>query len=198
MEKQVRQGWDVPPEQSGAVLALSLAFLVGGLLGLLFVGLADGGGARELEHYLRDYLRLVQEGRQSGLFWAALRDRWGALIPVLLLGLTPLGLLGIPAVLGYRGFQLAFSAACFCRVFGGAGLLPAFVLFGIPALIWCPVLFLAGSRAFCRAGRAEGDRGDPRRWVSVCVFFSLMLLCAVLEHTAVPVLLREAARVAVS
>ena len=197
MGKRVRQGFpSLPTEQSGAVLALSLAFLVGGLLGLLFVGLADGAGARELETYLRDYLHLVQEGRQPGLFRAALRTRWGELLPVLLLGLTPLGVVGIPAVLGYRGFQLAFSAACFCRVFGGAGLLPAFVLFGVPALIWCPVLFLAGSRALCRAAGSQGSRAV--HWAGLCLFLTLMFLCAVLEHTAVPVLLRGAARFAVS
>ena len=118
MGKQGRQRLTFPPEQGGAVLVLSLAFLIGGLLGLLYVGLADHAGAQELEQYLRDYLHLVQGEKQSGLFRTALRARWGALITVLLLGLTPLGVAAIPAVLGWRGFQLAFSAACFCRVFG--------------------------------------------------------------------------------
>lgn len=195
MGKQVRRRWDLPLEQTGAVLVLGLVFLVGGLLGLLFVGLADGAGAQELDAYLRDYLRLSQEGKLGGVFWPALLERWGYLLPVLLLGLTPLGVLGIPAVLGVRGFDLAFSAACFCRVFGGVGLLPAFVLFGIPALIWCPVLFLAGSRGFCQAGQAgPGVLSGRNFWLPAGIFLVLMLLCAVLENTAVPVLLQAAAQ----
>lgn len=197
MGKQVRQGLTLSSPPGGAVWVLSAAFLIGGLLGLLFVGLADEGGAQELGRYLREYLQWMQGARQSGLFLAALRTRWGMLAPVLLLGLTPLGVPAIPAVLGVQGFRLAFSAACFCRVFGGVGLVPALVLFGIPALIWCPVLFLAGSRSLCRAG--QGDRMTlPGHWLSICVFFVLMFLCAVLEYTAVPVLLRGAARFAVS
>ena len=189
MGKRVRQRWDLPPEQTGAVLALGLAFLAGGLLGLLFVGLADGAGAQELAAYLRDYMELSRAGKTGGVFWQTLWERWGELVPVLLLGLTPLGLVGIPALLGVRGFCLAFSAACFCRVFGGAGLLPAFVLYGIPALIWCPVLFLAGSRSFCRAGQADRSAQSSQTCrISACVFLMLLFLCAVLENTAVPVL----------
>ena len=120
-----------------------------------------------------------------------------------MLGVTVLGVLGLPVLFGVRGFFFAFPVACFCRIFGAAGLFPAFILFGLPAMLWAPALFLAGISGFfsakhllCRA-LGEGAAGPfpPVRWYQLGACLCLVLAAGLLEFWVVPVLLRAAARV---
>ena len=98
--------------------------------------------------------------------------------------------------------ELAFPAACFLRVFGGRGLLPAFALFGLPALLWAPALFLLGTSGFCSSrrllGRTLGEGGGslfPVNWYQAGVCLCLSLTAGLLEFWVVPVLLRGMTRV---
>ena len=77
-----------------------------------------------------------------------------------------------------------FSAACLIRVFGVRGLFPAFVLFGLPALLWAPALFLLGVQSLAGAQqllrRTWGDgRGtlpfNRGYWLRACVCIGLSL-----------------------
>ena len=111
---------------------------------------------------------------------------------------------GLPVLFGVRGFLFAFSAACLIRGFGGGGLFPAFVLFGLPALLWAPALFLLGVQSLAGAQqllrRTWGDgRGtlpfNRGYWLRACVCIGLSLAGGLLEYWVVPVLLRAAARV---
>ena len=132
---------------------------------------------------------------------------WGQakyVLAALVLGLTALGALGLPVLFGVRGFFLSFPAACFCRVFGGRGLLPAFVLFGLPALLWAPALFLAGVQGLLSAQQllrrvlGDGRGGLPISaawWCRAGLCAGLALAAGLLEYWVVPVLLRAAARV---
>ena len=76
--------WDWPWAAGGALPALGLSFLLGGLAGALMAALAGGEGARELSAYLSDYLILAgQEGAAARfwpLLWGRLRDLLIALI----------------------------------------------------------------------------------------------------------------------
>ena len=199
----MRKKWDVPSEQRGALLLLSAVFFLGGGVGCLFAALSSGEGARELGSYLTDYLRLAQEGGIPRGFWPIL---WGQLkypLAALALSLTALGVAGLPLLLGLRGFSFAFSAACFCRVFGGRGLFPAFVLFGLPALLWAPALFSVGVPGFLSAQRllrrSLGEGGvaplNAGFWYRAALCVGLTLAAGLLEYWVVPVLLRAAARV---
>lgn len=203
----VKQKWDLPLEQRFALGALSAAFLLGGAAGCLLAALSGGAGAEELGGYLTGYLELAREG---GLPKALLPLIWGQmkyLLAILALGLTALGAAGIPLLFGLRGFFFSFSAACFCRVFGHRGLLPAFFLFGLPALLWVPALFLSGVPGFLSAGRLlRRTTGEGRGvislngawWCRAGLCAGLALASGLLEHWAVPVLLRAAARVILS
>lgn len=204
---RVKQKWDLPLEQRVALGVLSAAFLLGGAAGCLLASLSGGAGAEELGGYLTGYLELAREGT---LPRALLPLIWGQakyLLAVLVLGLTALGLAGIPILFGLRGFFFSFSAACFCRVFGRRGLLPAFFLFGLPALLWVPALFLSGVPGFLSAGRLlRRTSGDGRGvaplngawWGRAGLCAGLALASGLLEYWAVPVLLRAAARVILS
>lgn len=204
---RVKQKWDLPLEQRIALAVLSAAFLLGGAAGCLLAALSDGAGGAELGSYLTGYLELAREGTLPRGLWSLLWGQAKYLLAVLALGLTALGLVGIPILFGLRGFFFSFSASCFCRVFGRRGLLPAFFLFGLPALLWVPALFLSGvpgllsARQLLRRTPGEG-RGvislNGAWWCRTGLCAGLALASGLLEYWAVPVLLRAAARVILS
>lgn len=204
MGMRIRKKWDLPSEQGRALAVLSITFLMGGMAGCILAALSGGAGAEELSRYLVDYMTLTQGGQLSRSLWPVLWGQGKYLLAALLLGLTALGLAGFPVLLGVRGFFLSFPAACFCRVFGKRGLFPAFILFGLPALLWAPALFLMGVSGFLSAQqllrRALGEgRGalplNGAYWCRAGLCAGLTLAAGLLEYWVVPVLLRETARV---
>jgi len=200
MGKRSRKKWDLLSEQTGTLVILSVCFLLGGAAGCLFASLSGGAGARELSGYLADYLALAGEGGVPRSLWPVL---WGQLkfaLAAVVLSLTGLGVVGLPALFGVRGFFFAFPVACFCRVFGGRGLFPAFLLCGLPALLWAPALFLMGVPGLFSAQRQlrrpQGEGELPRVcWTRAGLCVGLSLAAGFLEFWVVPVLLRAAARV---
>ena len=93
--------------------------------------------------------------------------------------------------------------AAFCRIFGPVGLASAFFLFGLPALLWAPVLFLAGCQCLegayallCRVlgdGRAPLPQGSAY-WGKLALYGLGLVVCVTLECMAAPVLLKAAAQ----
>lgn len=204
MGMRIRKKWDLPSEQCHGLVVLAIAFLTGGLAGCILGALSSGTGAEELSRYLVDYLTLTQSGQLSRGLWPVLWGQVKYLLAALLLGLTALGLAGFPILFGVRGFFLSFPVACFCRVFGQRGLFPALILFGLPALLWAPALFLMGVSGFLSAQQllrralGEGRGGLPLSGVYWCragLCVGLALAAGLLEYWVIPVLLREIARV---
>ena len=200
----MRKKWDLPSEQDRTLVVLSIAFLVGGMAGCILAALPGGAGTEELSRYLVDYLTLTQGGQLSRTLWPVLWGQIKYLLAALLLGLTALGLAGFPILFGVRGFFLSFPVACFCRVFGARGLFPAFILFGLPALLWAPALFLTGvsgslsAQQLLRRTLGEGHGGLPLSgayWCRAGLCAGLALAAGFLEYWVVPVLLRETAHV---
>lgn len=200
----MRKKLDLPSEQGRALVVLSIAFLTGGLAGCVLAALSGGAGAEELSRYLVDYLTLTQGGQLSRGLWPVLWGQVKYLLAALLLSLTALGLAGFPILFGVRGFFLSFPVACFCRVFGARGLFPAFILFGLPALLWAPALFLTGvsgslsAQQLLRRALGEGRGGLPLSgayWCRAGLCAGLALAAGFLEYWVVPVLLRETAHV---
>lgn len=195
-----RKKWkvDLLSGQAAALLLLSGLFLAGCIAGCVAAGLiSDPGGA--LLDYVRGYLELLASGGMSvrflGVLWQTVRFPLAAF----LLGFTALGVVGLPALFAVRGFLLCYAVSAFYRLLGPVGLVPGFVLFGLSALVWLPVLFqlgvqgLLGSYGFLR--RAMGDGRYPLRYDSgflarcgLCA--AALCLCAGLEYLLVPVLLQ--------
>lgn len=175
---------------------------MGGIAGALFANFIVGSAADELSAYLRDYLTLARAGDIHVEFWAMLWEPARFLLGTILLGVTALGVVGIPALFGVRGFLFAFSVAGVCRVFGPMGIAPALFLFGLPAFLWAPILFVAGVQSlgtsYTLLRRALGDRlplpFDTGYWGRLALCGLLLLLCVALEYTALPILLRLAAQ----
>lgn len=208
MGKRERKKWTFVDDRTAELMALGGFFLLGGLAGGLFAGLAEGEGARVLGDYLCDYLTLASQETVTCGFWPVLWEQFRYFLAVVILGVTALGVAGLPLLFAVRGFFFSFSVGCFFRVFGGAGLLPALVLFGIPALLWAPGFFLAGlqgwSNARCLLRRGLGDgRSElpvcrPVYWIRIGFCSVLFFVCGALEYMVVPVLLRAAARIVLS
>lgn len=189
--------------QLGPLTALGCSFVLGGVLGSLMVSLIAGQAAQELESFLRDYLSAAQAGEIQARFWPMLWEQGRFLIGLCILGVTALGVAGIPVLFLVRGFLFSFSVAAFCRIFGPVGLASAFFLFGLPALLWAPVLFLAGCQCLegayallCRVlgdGRAPLPQGSAY-WGKLALYGLGLVVCVTLECMAAPVLLKAAAQ----
>lgn len=170
---------------------LGICFALGALGGFFFSGW--GGDSLELLDYLRRYFQMAGQG--SGIepsLWSSIWDlaRWP--LAAFLLGSTALGVLGIPILLGMRGFLLSFSAATFARLFGLLGVAASFAAFGVTALVSVPVLFVVSADAFRQSlGRLSGER--PPAWdhraqaLAPCA--GLLVLAAALQQTLMPALL---------
>lgn len=204
MGTRIQKKWDLLSDQNGALAVLSAAFLAGGILGSLFAALSGEAGAEELSGYLSGYLTLAGEGALPQGLWPLVWGQAKYLLLALLLGLTALGIVGMPVLFGVRGFFFSFPVACFFRVFGGKGMFPAFILFGLPALLWGPALFVMGTSGFLSARllfhRSMGDNRagsllNGAFWCRTGVCVGLGLAAGLLEYWIVPVLLRAAARV---
>ena len=189
--------------RSAAMVLLACLFALGSVAGCISAGLiCDPGG--DLLNYVRGYLALAAEDGARlhflGVFWQLVR------VPVLalLLGLTALGVVGIPVLFGAKGFALCYAISAFYRLLGPVGLAPAFVLFGLSALVWLPAMFGLGGQGMLSSygflRRAMGDGRYPLGYdggfllrCGICA--AALCLCVVIEYLAVPALLQEIAGV---
>ena len=196
--------WGTALRQLGPLTILGCFFLLGGILGSLLASLIAGQGAQSLEKFLLDYLAAAEAGEFTVRFWPMAWEQGRFFLGICLFGVTALGAVGIPTLFLIRGFLFSFSAAAFCRIFGPAGLASAFFLFGLPAFLWAPVLFLAGTQSFEGAyallRRVLGDSRSSQPqgtgyWGRLAAYGLCLILCVVLECMAARVLLRAAAQV---
>lgn len=170
-----------------ALLVLGGAFLFGGIVGCLLAGSVGGGGIDSLSSYLQGYLSAVHSGQAVapgllGLIWEQVR--WPLF--AVLLGLTALGLPGLPVLFAARGFFLAFSVGSFVRVFGPMGGIWAFPLFGLSGLFTIPVFFLLGAEGLTRLGKSP-IAGNRALWYGLCA--CALALCVLAESFIAPSLL---------
>lgn len=202
MGKRFSRIWDVPLSGSAAVLViLSVAFLLGGLTGCLLVNQVGGEGGEALADYLDFFLEACSSGASEKpqlLFCVRDTFRWPLI--VLLLGLTPIGLLGIPAVFLVRGFLISFAVSSLFRAIGMTGLGLAFAVFGISGLISVPSLFVLGVHSFLLAGSVTGRLlGESHRTAlferpallrcGVCA--AMLCVCIFIECYVIPVFLES-------
>ncbi len=196
--------WNVPEERILPALAVvSVSFLLGGLAGCLMSTFVEGAGQESLRSYLEGFLVTAQAG--GGNLPALAAQLWDILrwpVLALLLGFTALGVLGLPVLFAIRGFLLAFSIAAFVRIFGSAGCLLAFLVFGVGGGVSLPVLFVLGVQSLTAARTlasrflGEGKAPSPygRAYFLRCGGCAAALcVCILLERFAVPALVSGAA-----
>lgn len=200
MKKHVLKVFDLPSSGCTAVLLiLSAAFLIGAVAGCVFAERVGGNGETALEEFLEAFLSVANTGELTqpsvlSVIWENLR--WPLLI--LLLSVTPLGLLALPVLFLVRSFLLSFSIASFFRVLGTSGLALAFVLFGVTGLLYVPVLFVLGVQGYLLSGAVTGrliGEGRKRPLLDHCVLVRcgvcavVLCVCCFLEYHLIPVLM---------
>ena len=171
---------------------LAVCFGLGALGGFLFSVL--NGDSPELLDYLRQYFRFAGEG--GGLEPSLVAVVWDLLrwpLAAFLLGLTSIGTVGIPLLMGARGFLLAFAATTFARLFHLPGMAAALAAFGVTVLFAVPVLFVVAEDAFHQSlRRLPGTASAPIHWseraraLAPCA--GLLVLAAALQRTVMPAL----------
>ena len=171
---------------------LAVCFGLGALGGFLFSAL--NGDSPELLDYLRQYFRSAGGGggMEPSLFaviWDLLR--WP--LAAFLLGMAPIGVVGVPALMGARGFLLAFAATTFARLFHLPGAAAALAAFGVTLLLVVPVLFVVAEDAFRQSlSRLPGAASTPAHWseraraLAPCA--GLLALAVGLQRTVMPAL----------
>lgn len=173
------------------LLVLCTCFAAGIVGGFLFS--CWGRDDTELLECLSSYFEAA--GRGAGTqpsLWLSVWDliRWP--LAAFLLGSTALGVVGVPVLLGIRGFLLSFAAATFVRMFGLSGLAASLTIFGVTALVAVPVLFVIASDAFRLAlRRLSGERvpvwGLRTQTLALCA--GILVLAVALQQTLMPALL---------
>lgn len=179
-----------------ALWVVSIAFSIGIFAGCLLASQVGGGGSDSLTVYLKNYLLSVKSGELTSpsllpLIWEVFR--WPIL--AVFLGLTPLGLVAVPALFLLRGFLLAFSIGSLYRMLATQGLLLSFLISGVSGMIAIPVLFILGVQSMMAARMLTG-RGNPygrRYFMRLAACAVALLFCVILERFAVPPLLIAAA-----
>lgn len=183
----------LPPAWDGLtrLSVLGVCFAAGVIGGFLFS--CWGQEDTRLLEYLSRYLRAVGQG--SGVEPPLLLCAWELArwpLAAFLLGSTALGVLGLPVLLGIRGFLLTFAASTFIRLFGLPGLAASLAAFGVTALVEVPVLFVTASDALRQSlGRLSGERaptwGQRAQALAPCA--GLLVLAVALQQTLMPALL---------
>ena len=171
---------------------LAVCFGLGALGGFLFSTL--GGESGELLDYLQGYFQAAgQDGGLEPSLPSTVWDltRWP--LAAFLLGLVPLGAVGVPLLMGGRGFLLAFAAATFARLFHLPGVAAALAAFGMTLLIAVPVLFVVAADAFRQSlSRLPGAASAPIHWTerarALAPCAGLLVLATALQQTVMPAL----------
>lgn len=186
---RIASSWD-GLTQLAVLAACFAAGAVGG-----FLCSAAGSSTPELLGYLQQYFQSMgQSGGAAPPLGATVWDliRWP--IAVSLLGLTPLGVAGVPMLMGARGFLLSYAAATFARLFHLPGIAAALAAFGVTAFIGVPVLFVVAADAFRQSlGRSPGAPASAVHWgertASLVPCAGLLVLAVALQQAVMPALL---------
>ena len=162
--------------RTAALLLISVAFLLGGLLGYWAEGKLPAG------IYITSFLEAARVGNLIPSLWQEIWMvfRWPA--GILLLRFLPLTGISVPLLLCLRGFLLSYSISAFVQ----ENVWNALLLFGPTRVLTLPVLFLISSDVLLR--KAGEQTGEKPALILAC--FLALFLCILLEAAVIPDLLR--------
>lgn len=159
-----------------------------------FLFSVSGGENPELLDYLQQYFRLM--GAENGFEPPLLDTIWDLVrwpLAAFLLGLTPVGAVGVPLIMGGRGFLLSYAATTFVRLFHLPGMVVVLAVFGVTVFLAVPTLFVVAADAFRQSlSRLPGAMSSPIHWTqrarALAPCAGLLTLAVALQQTVMPVL----------
>lgn len=174
------------------LIIVAICFAVGSVSGFLFS--VSGGENPELLDYLQQYFRLM--GAENGFEPPLLDTIWDLVrwpLAAFLLGLTPVGAVGVPLIMGGRGFLLSYAATTFVRLFHLPGMVVVLAVFGVTVFLAVPTLFVVAADAFRQSlNRLPGAMSSPVHWTqrarALAPCAGLLTLAVALQQTVMPVL----------
>lgn len=201
MRKNIIKVLDLPSSGlTSALIIISAMFLIGSVAGCAVVSRTSGDAAESLNSYLDGFLNVLSsEDIRKPTFvftlWKAVRWPLFALI----LGLTPIGLIGTPILVLIRSFLLSFAVSSFFQTSGINGLIFAFSAVGITGLLYTPIFFLSCTWSFLNSGTIIGRiTGESKRsarakrsdflYGSMCLL--VLFICCFIEYSVGMTLLK--------
>ena len=192
--------WSPTAEGTPALVVTAAFFTLGGAAGSFFAFRMSDPGLDTMAAYLERFLMAAQAAELyvpafPELLWRELR--WP--LAAVLLGVSALGLFGIPVLSAMRGFLLSFSIASFALSYGYDGLATAFFLLGVPGIFSVPAFLLLMTQSFstaCTLAGRSGHREFPfhREHLFRCgVCAAAVCISLLLERYLVPALIAGAA-----
>ena len=174
------------------LIIVAICFAVGSVSGFLFS--VSGGENPELLDYLQQYFRLM--GAEHGFEPPLLDTIWDLVrwpLAAFLLGLTPVGAVGVPLIMGGRGFLLSYAATTFVRLFHLPGMVVVLAVFGVTVFLAVPTLFVVAADAFRQSlNRLPGAMSSPVHWTqrarALAPCAGLLTLAVALQQTDMLVL----------
>ena len=163
-----------------------IPFLIG-LFGGSIVGLFSG-----IPQALMSSVGLLSAQAAKGTFLCTLWHAFRFIFACALLAVWIPGFLLIPLLSALRAFVFACSVAVLIRPYSSDAFLPAFISFGIPALLELPAFFIASTEAFRFSRQLScSNRISGRRIPLQNHFLLILLLCtadAAYMHFLLPLL----------
>ena len=166
-------------QRDTVLLVLSVAFLVGGVMGGLLA--SQLSPAQYLPSFWETAAQEVIQPPLWREFWVVFRWPMAAAA----LALLPLAGVTLPVLFFLRGFFLAYGAAALLGSFTGAEVLCSALVLGPGCLLTIPALFLLGTAGLLR--RAQGSLGSGFR--TLLLALPALVLCIFLDQMVVPKLL---------
>ena len=199
-----RKKWNVGlfSGEAAALALLSVCFLLGSVVGCFITGVMDTDSGTALQEYVQEYMSYQTEQTVRPAFFSLAWNTFRLPLLTFLMGFTTLGIFGLPVLFSIKGFLLSFAVSSFYRLFGSAGEIPAFFLFGLSAMIWLPVLFHLGVQGMLASygllRRAAGEGRYPlgynyRYLVRSGLCAAALAMSVALEYLVVPVLVHAIA-----
>lgn len=186
--------------RTAALGFLGVLFLTGSIVGCIAAGLLDSNDGGALLDLLDRYVAALKQEDVTVPFLPVLWQVVRIPLAAFLLGLTAIGVVGLPVLFAVRGFCLCYAVSVLYRLMGAPGLLLGLCLFGVSALLWLPAFLnlgvtgLTGSYGLLR--RVSGDGRYPlavttgRYWLCCGLCGCALLGCAGVECLLIPALVR--------
>jgi hypothetical protein len=176
--------------QTACLLALIIAFLVGGVLGSFFA--AHAADQTAVETFLSTPEAAADSapavGISAGMFFRLMLPDLAATLLLTLAAFFTFGLALAPLALAAKGFMLSLLATAFVRALGGSGYLAAAWVVTLCGFLTVAALLLLGMQAMGLALKRRTDRAyiDRGFFITVGVCVAAAALTAVLHGLFTP------------